>query len=210
MYKYISALYVYTDVSPSIMPADQICSSKEAAHAEHLENAAVASDASDGADEAARSRFREMERRCVRKLDLYIAPLMGAFNFIVSGDSSRRMVAASDMPVLHRPVEHRLRSNPGNDLRSQAARKPIQREPRPSTPARLPRRCASALTNTTQGHRLDILCLLCPVGGSRSRLLACLMMRLLFSEPGLALTTPPSFPFRCSPRDGASSACYPL
>ena len=28
--------------------------------------------------------FKERERRVVRKLDIFIAPLMGAFNFIVS------------------------------------------------------------------------------------------------------------------------------
>jgi hypothetical protein len=28
-------------------------------------------------------RFKKMERACLRKLDLCIAPLMGAFNFIV-------------------------------------------------------------------------------------------------------------------------------
>ena len=55
-------------------PADKVEDSK---HVEEVEDR-------EASDYYASPEFKARERRVVRKLDFYIAPLMGSFNFIVS------------------------------------------------------------------------------------------------------------------------------
>ena len=64
-------------VSPADMDLGQSKGIEDSNHVEAMESKELA-------DYYESPEFKARERRVVRKLDFYIAPLMGSFNFIVS------------------------------------------------------------------------------------------------------------------------------
>lgn len=69
------------------------------------------------------AEFKERERKVVRKLDIFIAPLMGAFNFIVSLHSQAHgLIVNLDGEVISVPVEYRFRCNTGHEQGPEACR----------------------------------------------------------------------------------------
>ena len=71
-----------------VLPMEDNGDVKDAQQSKHVEEVAE----KEGLDYYASPEFKARERRVIRKMDFYIAPLMGSFNFIVGLPSLQRRV----------------------------------------------------------------------------------------------------------------------
>lgn len=142
-------------VSPAQMDID---STKAADNSKHVEDV----ESKEWWDYYQSAEFKARERRVVRKMDFYIAPLMGSFNFIVNTIPYDVFltVVLKLRAVVPRSIKYRLRSNPRNGRRPQISRIRSQRA-QPSCMFSLPRLIAI-------GRRIHFLRALRALGGLHS------------------------------------------